>query len=129
MGISNAPPVFQRYVNNSLRGLLDRICAAYLDDILIYGRSFEEHLQNFQTVLQRLRAKGIRLRADKCAVFQKEVRYLGRLVSKNGHPPDPGKTQATLFGKNLSSLLSMVLVVFHPSQDPKLADPSITCPT
>ncbi len=94
MGISNAPPAFQRYVNNALRGLLDRICAAYLDDILIYGRTFEEHVKNFKTVLQRLRVKGIRLRADKCHIFKQEVRYLGRLVSKNGHRPDPKDTVA-----------------------------------
>ncbi len=94
MGISNAPPVFQRYVNNALRGLLDKICAAYLDDILIYGRTFEEHVKNFKTVLQRLRVKGIRLRADKCHIFKQEVRYLGRLVSKNGHRPDPEDTEA-----------------------------------
>ena len=94
MGISNAPPVFQRYVNMVLRGLLDRICMAYLDDILIYGRTFEDHVRNFKTVLQRLKAKGIKLRADKCFIFHQEVRYLGRLLSKNGHRPDPADTAA-----------------------------------
>ena len=94
MGISNAPPVFQRYVNNALRGLLDRICAAYLDDILIYGTTFEDHVRNFRTVLQRLRVKGIRLRADKCHIFKHELRYLGRLISKDGHRPDPKDTAA-----------------------------------
>ena len=94
MGISNAPPVFQRYVNMVLRGLLDRICTAYLDDILIYGSTFEDHVRNFKTVLQRLKSKGIKLRADKCFIFRREVRYLGRLLSKNGHRPDPADTEA-----------------------------------
>ena len=94
MGISNAPPVFQRYVNIVLRGLLDRICSAYLDDILVYGRDFAEHVQNLRTVLRRLRFKGIKLRADKCHLFKEEIRYLGRLVSKHGHRPDPKDTEA-----------------------------------
>ena len=94
MGISNAPPAFQRFINQALAGLRDKVCVAYLDDILVYGASFEEHLLNLRLVLHRLRAKGIKLRADKCFFFRKEVRYLGRLVSKNGHRPDPKDTVA-----------------------------------
>ncbi len=94
MGISNAPPAFQRFINQVLIGLRDRICTAYLDDILVYGRTFEEQLANLRLVLQRLKSKGIRLRADKCKFFKEEVRYLGRLVSKDGHRPDPADTVA-----------------------------------
>ena len=94
MGISNAPPVFQRYINQVLAGLRDVICMAYLDDILVYGRTFEEHARNLQRVLQRLRSHGIKLRADKCDLFRTEVRYLGRLVSENGHRPDPNDSKA-----------------------------------
>ena len=57
MGISNAPPVFQRYINRVLQGLRDVICTAYLDDILVYGSSFEEQARNLKTVLARLRSK------------------------------------------------------------------------
>ena len=94
MGISNAPPVFQRYINQVLLNLRDRACTAYLDDILIYGRTFREHCENLRLVLARLRSRGIKLRADKCSFFQTEVRYLGRLVSGNGHRPDPEDTKA-----------------------------------
>ena len=94
MGISNAPPAFQRFINQVLVGLRDRVCTAYLDDILVYGRTFLEQLVNLRLVLQRLQSKGIKLRADKCRFFQKEVRYLGRLVSKDGHRPDPADTIA-----------------------------------
>ena len=94
MGISNAPPVFQRYINQVLMGLRDKICTAYLDDILVYGKSFDEHAQNLKLVLQRLHSRGIKLRADKCKLFLKEVRYLGRLISKEGHRPDPTDTIA-----------------------------------
>jgi transposase InsO family protein len=89
MGISNAPPVFQRYINQILTGLRDKACVAYLDDILVFGRTFEEHCQNLKLVLARLRTKGVKLRADKCFLFHEEVKYLGRLISKHGHRPDP----------------------------------------
>ncbi len=94
MGISNAPPAFQRFINQVLVGLRDRVCLAYLDDILVYGRTFEEQLTNLRLVLQRLKSKGIKLQGDKCKFFKKEVRYLGRLISKDGHRPDPADTAA-----------------------------------
>ena len=94
MGISNAPPAFQRFINQTLAGLRDKICTAYLDDILVYASTFEGHISNVRKVLQRLKSRGIKLRPDKCFFFQKEVRYLGRLVSKNGHRPDPKDTVA-----------------------------------
>ena len=94
MGISNAPPAFQRFINQTLANLRDKVCVAYLDDILIFARTFEEHVHNLRLVLQRLKSRGIKLRADKCFFFRKEVRYLGRLVSKNGHRPDPKDTAA-----------------------------------
>ena len=94
MGISNAPPAFQRYINQVLVGLRDKVCVAYLDDILVYANSFETHVQNLRLVLQRLKSRGIKLRADKCFLFRQEVRYLGRLVSKHGHRPDPADSAA-----------------------------------
>ena len=94
MGISNAPPAFPRFINQTLANLRDKVCVAYLDDILIFARTFEEHVHNLRLVLQRLKSRGIKLRADKCFFFRKEVRYLGRLVSKNGHRPDPKDTAA-----------------------------------
>ena len=64
-GISNAPPAFQRFINQTLANLRDKVCVAYLDDILIYARTFEEHVYNLRLVLQRLKSQGIKLRADK----------------------------------------------------------------
>ena len=78
MGISNAPPVFQRYVNSVLEGLRDVVCTVYLDDILVYGKTFQDQVDNLRLVLARLRSKGIKLRPDKCDLFRTEVRYLGR---------------------------------------------------
>ena len=94
MGISNAPPEFQRFINRVLTGLRDKVCQAYLDDILVYGNSFRNHVHNLKLVLNRLKAEGIKLRPEKCNLFKQEVRYLGRLVSKNGHRPDPADSEA-----------------------------------
>ena len=93
-GLTNAPPCFQRYINDCLYHLRDRICIAYLDDILIYGKTFEEHLQNVETVVKVLINKGIKLNPKKCVFAKNEVRYLGRLISEQGYRADPENTVA-----------------------------------
>ena len=93
-GLTNAPPCFQRFMNDSLVNLRDHICIAYLDDILIFGRTFEEHKQNVETVINLLISKGIKLNPKKCVFARTEVRYLGRLISEKGYRPDPENTVA-----------------------------------
>ena len=93
-GLKNAPAAFQKYINQALSGLLDKICLAYLDDILIYGKSFKEHKRNLRTVLRRLKSKGIKLHVEKCEFVKQEVRYLGRLVSGEGYRADPEDVKA-----------------------------------
>ena len=92
--VRNAPASFQRYMNNCLDNLAHQICEPYLDDVLCYGRTFNEHLKNVEQVLKRLKKKGVKLRADKCNIFRSEVRYLGCLISKNGYRPDPSDVVA-----------------------------------
>lgn len=67
-------------------------CLVYLDDIIILGRSFEDHVQNLDTVFQRLRQAGLRLKPGKCAFFKEEVQYLGHIISREGVRTDPAKT-------------------------------------
>ena len=93
-GLKNAPAAFQRYICQALMGLLDRVCLAYLDDILVYGKTLGEHRSNLRKVFRRLRSKGIKLRVDKCFFAMQEVRYLGRLVSEHGYRPDPEDVKA-----------------------------------
>ena len=64
MGISNAPPAFQRFINQTLVGLRDKVCVAYLDDILIFAHTFEEHVHNLKLVLKRLISKGIKIKQN-----------------------------------------------------------------
>ena len=93
-GLRNAPPAFQRFINQVLGDLKGTVCEPYLDDILIYARTFEEHVENLHQVLKRLRARGVKLRGSKCVFAVKEVRYLGRLISEHGYRPDPEDTAA-----------------------------------
>ena len=60
----------------------------------MFSKSFEEHLDHVKTVLQRLRAHGVKLKAKKCNFFRKEVCYLGRIVSEEGYRIDPKKVYA-----------------------------------
>ncbi|GFT31011.1 retrovirus-related Pol polyprotein from transposon 17.6 [Trichonephila clavipes] len=74
-----------------LRGLSYEACLVYLDDIIIMGRSFEEHLKNIRLLLQKLKEANLKLSPSKCHLFQREVTYLGHIVSAKGVQTDLNK--------------------------------------
>ena len=78
-------PVFQRYMNGCLAGLRDVICLLYLDEVLVYRKSFDEHLLGIQIVLKRLREHGVKLSPGKSKLFEREAKYLGHILSVDGH--------------------------------------------
>lgn len=92
-GLCNAPATFQRLMDLVLAGVQWSTCLVYLDDIIVVGRTFEEHLCNVRGVLDKLKQAGLRLKPKKCAFFQKEVRYLGHVVSEGGVATDLSKTE------------------------------------
>jgi hypothetical protein len=67
------------------------ILLIYIDDVLVYSRSFEEHLEHLRIVFDRLRTTGLKLNVDKCVFSRKQVKYLGYLVSEKGVHPDKDK--------------------------------------
>ena len=91
MGLVNAPATYQRLMEECLGDLHHRICLIYLDDIIIFAKSFEEHLDRLRMVFQRLQDCGIKLSPNKCSLFMKRVRYVGHIVSENGIEPDDDK--------------------------------------
>ena len=90
-GLCNAPATFQRLMDLTLAGLQWSECLVYMDDIIILGRSFLEHLGNLQEVLQRLRDAGLKLKPSKCAFFRQSVKYLGHVISREGISVDQEK--------------------------------------
>ena len=90
-GFCNAPATFQRLMDLVLADLVGASCLVYLDDIIVLGKDFHDHHQNIQSVLQRLREAGLKLRPPKCSFFRKKVRYLGHTVTREGVAVDPDK--------------------------------------
>ena len=93
-GLKNAPATFQRLMETVLSGLIRHVCLDYLDDIIVTGRTFEEHLANLHSVFLRLRDARLKLKPRKCFLAMKEVEYLGFRVSGEGIIADPKKIEA-----------------------------------
>ena len=82
-GLCNAPATFSRVINLVMRGLNWKTALAFLDDILIMGRNFKDHLENLRQALERFRKYRLRLKPKKCIFFQTKVEFLGRIISKD----------------------------------------------
>lgn len=93
-GVCNGPATFQRLMQATMSDLVFQVLLVYLDDILVFSSTFEDHLVRLQTVLQRLRETGLKVRVDKCHFLQSRVRFLGHQISAEGIGTDPGKIVA-----------------------------------
>ena len=85
-GLCNAPPTFQRLMLNCLGELNLTYCLIYLDDVIIFSRTEEEHLEWMCVVFDRFREHGLKLKPSKCKVFKTEINYLAHHMSKRGTP-------------------------------------------
>ena len=106
-GITSAPAIFQRAMDQILSGLSGVQC--YLDDILVTGKTDEEHLTNLDATLQRLEDYGLRVRKSKCEFFQTSVEYLGYVIDSRGLHKAPSKVKAIVDApapQNVSQLRS-----------------------
>ena len=93
-GLVNAPATFQRLMEIVLSGVARNGCHVYLDDVLVFGRTLEEHNHNLGRVFDRIRKAGLRLQPKKCVFAQLSVEYLGHLVSEKGIQTSPEKVVA-----------------------------------
>ncbi|XP_038047480.1 uncharacterized protein K02A2.6-like [Patiria miniata] len=92
-GLHNAPSTFQRAMQEIFRGLNWKFVLVYLDDLIIFSRTFDEHLSHLRQVFDRIRAAGLKLKPKKCTFGQEQVKYLGHIVNKDGVATDPVKVQ------------------------------------
>ena len=88
-GLCNAPATFSRLMDRVLAGLHWETCLFYLDDIIVFSSTWEEHLARLREVFERLRQAKLKLGAAKCTFAAKEVSYLGHRVTEEGLLPDP----------------------------------------
>ena len=93
-GLCNAPPTFQRLMLNCLGKLNLTYCLIYLDDVIIFSRTEEEHLEWMCVVFDRFREHGLKLKPSKCEVFKTEINYLAHHVSKRGVLPSKKNLEA-----------------------------------
>lgn len=93
-GITNAPSTFQRLMERVMGSINLKDVLVFLDDIIVFSHSLEEHETRLKHVLQQLREHGLKLSPKKCHFFQSSVRYLGHIVSSNGVETDPDKVSA-----------------------------------
>lgn len=93
-GLTNAPATFMRLMNDIFRSALDETVIVYLDDILIFSKSLEEHKKHVRHVLNILREQNLYAKASKCALFKTSIDFLGHIIDANGIRPDPKKIEA-----------------------------------
>ena len=93
-GLCNAPSTFQKLMEFVLSGLQWQTCLVDLDDVIVFGRDFGEHLVRLREVFERFRQAGLKLKPSKCFLLQPKVPFLGRVISADGVSTDPDKIRA-----------------------------------
>jgi hypothetical protein len=93
-GLAGAPSTFQKIMDVTLMGLKDVFALVYLDDILIFSDTMQEHARRVKMVFDRIRRANFKLNLEKCTFAAREVAYLGHVVSTSGVSPDTNKVKA-----------------------------------
>jgi hypothetical protein len=93
-GLFNASATFERLMETVLRGLTYDSCLVYLDEVIVIGSTFQEHILNLRKVSERFREARLKLNLGKCQLLRKEVQYLGNIISPEGISTDPEKLKA-----------------------------------
>jgi hypothetical protein len=93
-GVTNAPGEFMEYMNHIFHAFLDRFVVVFIDDILIYSKSEEEHAKHLKIVLQVLKERKLYAKLSKCEFWLKEVSFLCHVIFGSGIAVDPSKVEA-----------------------------------
>ena len=94
--LTGAPATFLKAMNTTLRSLLRKCVLVFFDDILIFSRTYEEHLEHIRQVLELLQRDQWQVKMSKCRFAQRQLRYLGHIISAEGVATDPEKIQAVV---------------------------------
>ncbi|KIH62534.1 integrase core domain protein [Ancylostoma duodenale] len=123
-GIKTAPGIFQQVMNKMVAGL--RGVATYLDDILVCGRTEQEHTENLLALFERITEYGFKVRLEKCSFAKPEIRYLGFIVGRNGRRPNPEKIEAIksmVEPKNVGQLRAFLgMITYYAAFMPTMKD-------
>ena len=92
-GLQNNPALFSRIMQYVLAGLNWKICINYIDDIIVFSKTLNEHLENLQIIFDRLNSHNLKLNPSKCHFFQTTIKFLGHIISKDGIGTDGGKIE------------------------------------
>jgi hypothetical protein len=95
-GLTNVPATFMCLMNNIFSQYLDKFVLVFIDDILVYSKTEEEHEENLRIVLQTLRKHKLYAKFNKCDFYQKKIQYLGHVISEEGIAVDPEKIRAIM---------------------------------
>ncbi|KAK2452132.1 hypothetical protein QL285_011125 [Trifolium repens] len=95
-GVTNAPGVFMEYMNRIFHSYLDKFVVVFIDDILVYSKTEEEHAEHLRIVLRTLQEKKLYAKLSKCEFWLKEVSFLGHVISSGGIAVDPSKVDAVM---------------------------------
>ncbi|GJT72512.1 putative nucleotidyltransferase, ribonuclease H [Tanacetum coccineum] len=93
-GLTNAPAIFMDLMNRVCRPYLDKFVIVFIDDILIYSKTQEEHVEHLRLVLELLKKEKLYAKFSKCEFWLREVQFLGHVINGNGIHVDPSKIEA-----------------------------------
>jgi hypothetical protein len=95
-GLTNAPTYFMYLMNKAFLEYLDRFVVVFIDDILVFSRTMEEHEEHLRLVLEKLRSNQLYAKFSKCEFWLTKVTFLGHVISARGVTVDPGKVKDVL---------------------------------
>ena len=110
-GLCNAPATFQRLMDQVYKNIAWKFVVVYLDDTIIYSRTFNDHLKHLREVFLRIRKAGLKLNLEKCQFWMQRLPFLGHIITPQGIGPDPGKVEAIkklIPPRNVSQLRSFL---------------------